>query len=101
MKLKYIYLALKEQGPLKRFFRNFFITKNGWGLFSKYAHYTKNGKEKIGRSTKDKARKMADKMATKTGYYYSVYRCPRCGKWHIGKNRDSTRKSVRDSPNDG
>lgn len=35
MKIKNIILAIKDQGPFKRAFRNFFITRNAWGLFHK------------------------------------------------------------------
>ena len=31
--LKNLYLGIKDQGPFKRFFRNFFITGNARGLF--------------------------------------------------------------------
>lgn len=93
IKLKFILPALKEQLPLKRFIRNWFVTRNGWGLLSKYAHYTKQGKEKVGRSTKEKALAMVKKMGEKHGCYYSTYFCPRCGKWHIGKNRDNKPKN--------
>lgn len=35
IKFKNIYKALKEQLPIKRAFRNFFITGNAWGMFYK------------------------------------------------------------------
>lgn len=86
MKLKYILQALVAQGPFKRFIRNFFITGNAWGMFSKYSHITKTNTPKIGYSTHDKAKLTATKMQTKTGFHYSVYRCIFCGKFHNGKN---------------
>lgn len=89
LNLKYIYLALLEQGPFKRFIRNFFITGNGWGLFSKYSHITKTNTPKIGYSSKDKALVAANKMNKKTGFYYSTYLCIYCNKYHLGRNRDS------------
>jgi predicted RNA-binding Zn-ribbon protein involved in translation (DUF1610 family) len=94
IKVSLILKALYHQGPFKRAFRNFFITGNAWGLFSEYAHVNKAGKPKVGRSSEAKARKMANEMQAKHGYYYSVYFCPRCGKWHIGKNRDSISKHL-------
>jgi len=88
MKLKYIYKAIKSQGPFKRAFTNFIVTGNAWGMFSKRAHWTYDGKEKIGRSTREKAQKMADSMRKKYGNSFSPYYCPWCGKWHIGRNRN-------------
>lgn len=52
IKIKYLGRALKEQLPLKRFYRNFFITKNAWGMFSKYSHINKKGNPKVGYNTK-------------------------------------------------
>jgi hypothetical protein len=48
MKLRNILLALKDQGPPKRFIRNFFITRNAWGLFHINSHIVaKTGKPKV------------------------------------------------------
>jgi len=55
IKLKNIYLGLKDQMPVKRFIKNFFITWNGWGLFSKRSHFRENGKEKVMYRTKKTA----------------------------------------------
>lgn len=92
IKFRYLWRALKEQGPLRRFMYNFFVTGNGWGLFSKWAHYNKKGKEKQGYNTKATAEKSAKAMQEKYGYYYSNYYCPRCGKYHLGRNRSSVQK---------
>ena len=89
MKLQFLYLALKEQGPAKRFVRNFFITRNAWGLFSKRSHFTYNGKEKVRYNTKETAQKVSEKMSKKHGKYFSFYRCIFCGGYHLGKNRDN------------
>ena len=88
MKLKNFILSLKEQGPFGRFFKNFFITRNGWGLFSKYSHINKNGKEKISYK-RSSAIWAAKQMEKKYGYHYSVYKCMFCDGYHIGKNRTS------------
>lgn len=63
--IKNLYLGLKEQGPLKRAFRNFFITGNAWGLFSKYSHVRKDGVPKISYKHKESAIKAAQKMEKK------------------------------------
>ncbi len=86
IKFKYLLLALKEQLPLKRFFRNFFITGNARGIFSKYSHIRKNGQEKVGYSTKEKAVKAAESMSKKYEGIFKTYLCVFCGKYHVGKN---------------
>lgn len=91
IKLRYIIPGLRHQLPLKRLFKNYFITGNGWGLFSKYAHYNKSGKEKVGYNSLKTAKKSAEVMETKYGGHFSVYRCVRCGKFHLGKNRTSVK----------
>lgn len=88
IKLKYLIQALKEQLPLKRLFYNFFVTGNAWGMFSKRAHYTAEGKEKVGYNTKESALNVAEVLGKKRLEYYSTYFCPRCGKYHLGKNRN-------------
>lgn len=90
IKLKNIYLALKDQGPFKRFIRNFFITRNAWGLFYINSHVNQNtGKEKVGYNTKKTALKSAEAMSQKYDKHFSTYRCVYCGKYHLGKNRDN------------
>lgn len=89
MKLKNLYLGLKNQLPLKRLFRNFFITGNGWGLFSKTSHRRRDtGKEKVSYSEKS-AHKAANRMGEKYDKHFSVYKCIYCDGWHIGKNRNN------------
>lgn len=92
IKLRYLFSGLRHQLPWSRLFRNYFITGNGWGLFSKYAHYNKAGKEKIGYNTLKTALKSADVMGTKYKAHFSVYKCVRCGKYHLGKNRTSVKE---------
>jgi len=61
MKLKNVWRALKDQGPLKRFIRNFFITRNAWGLFHKNSHtVAKTGKEKVKYNTRKSAVRAAE-----------------------------------------
>lgn len=88
--LKNLYLGLKDQGPLKRAFKNFFITGNAWGLFSKYSHIRRDtNTSKITYSSKESALKAAKKMGEKRGVHFSVYKCIYCDGYHIGKNRDN------------
>jgi predicted RNA-binding Zn-ribbon protein involved in translation (DUF1610 family) len=94
VKFRYVIPALKQQMPIKRFLRNFFVTGNAWGMFSKHAHYNKKGKEKVGYNTLETANKAAASMKKKYGYHYSVYLCPRCGKYHLGRNRDSIKSGT-------
>lgn len=94
MKLKYIIKALKYQLPFKRLFRNFFITGNGWGMFSIHAHINKKGNPKVGYNTLETALKSANSMQKKYGFHYSSYMCPRCGKFHLGRNRDSIKTGI-------
>lgn len=92
IRLRYILPALKEQLPLKRLLRNFFITRNAWGMFSVYSHYNKKGKEKVGYNTLETAKKSADAMKRKYGFHYSSYKCIRCGKFHLGRNWSSIKE---------
>ncbi len=93
MKLKNLYLALKEQLPLKRFLRNFFVTGNAWGMFSKASHEKQVNEHtvrlKVIYNSKESALKAAQAMSKKTGGYFSAYKCVFCDGWHIGKNRNT------------
>ena len=90
MKIKNIYLALKDQGPISRFFRNL---KNGhvMGLFSIWSHVTKAGKPKISYPSKRSATKAAEAMRKKYNgeVWFSNYKCMRCDGYHVGKNRSA------------
>ena len=87
MKFNNLYLALKEQLPLKRMFRNFVITRNSWGMFSKYSHYRRDrGEPKVSYSL-ESAHRSAKRMSEKHNTYFSVYKCVYCDGYHLGKNR--------------
>lgn len=85
MKLKNVWLALRDQLPLKRMFRNFFITRNAWGLFHINSHISqKTQKPKVQYNTRASALKASISMKKKTGRHFSVYKCMRCDGFHIG-----------------
>lgn len=86
MTIKNLLLALHDQLPLKRFIKNFFITGNSWGMFSKYSHIKKDGKLKQSYPTKIRAVNAANSMKRKYDESYSVYKCLYCDGFHIGKN---------------
>ena len=87
MTIKNLLLALHDQLPLKKFIRNFFITGNAWGMFSKYSHIKKDGKLKQSYPTKIGAINAATLMERKYGENYSAYKCVFCDNYHIGKNK--------------
>lgn len=90
IKLSNLFLALKYQLPLKRMFRNFLITRNGWGMFSMNSHISQStGKPKVPYPTYEQAARAAEKMGKKHGKHFSVYKCVFCDGFHIGKNRDN------------
>lgn len=90
MKLKNLLSALKFQLPLRRFFRNFVITRNAWGLFHKNSHINQStGKLKVSYPTLISALKAQDSMQRKHGRPFSVYKCIYCDGFHIGGNRNS------------
>jgi len=90
MKLKNLYLVVKDQLPAKRFIRNFFITRNAWGLFSINSHISAGtGKPKVTYNTKPTALRAAESMSKKRGVYFSAYKCLLCDGFHLGRNRDN------------
>ena len=89
MKIKNIILGLRDQLPLKRFIRNFFITGNARGLFHRRSHENLEGKPKVMYNTKKTAVRVAKEMSEKHGCYYSNYKCIFCDGYHIGRNRDN------------
>lgn len=90
MKIKNLIKALKDQMPLKRFIRNFFITRNAWGMFYISSHKRRDtGKAKVMYNTKETALKSAEAMSKKKGVHFSTYKCVFCDGYHIGKNRDN------------
>ena len=89
MKLRNLWLALKDQGPFLRFLRNL-LKGHLWGLIHKNSHTSQgSGKPKVMYNTKATAVKSAAAMAKKNGYYYSNYKCVFCDGYHIGRNRDN------------
>ena len=64
MSLKNTYLALRGQFPLSKFCHNFFVTGNGWGLFSIHSHINKRtGKPKMMYITLQDAQKAAESLS--------------------------------------
>lgn len=88
MKLRNIYLALKDQLPLTRLLRNIW-RGHVFGLFHERSHLTHDGRPKVAYSSKASAQKAATKMQAKYGAYFSNYKCMRCDGYHLGKNRDN------------
>jgi|SRR5579859_942177 len=87
---KNLLLVIKDQLPLKRFIRNFFITRNAWGLFHVNSHVAQGtGKPKVAYNTKKSAVKAAESMGKKHGKHFSPYKCLHCSGFHIGRNRDN------------
>jgi hypothetical protein len=90
VKFKNLILALKDQGPFKRAFRNFFITGNAWGLFHINSHIRQDTQlPKVMYNTKETALKSAEAMGKKRGTYFSVYKCAYCDGYHLGRNREN------------
>lgn len=88
MKIKNIFLALLGQLPLKRFWQNFFVNGNGWGLFSINSHINKKtGQPKITYGSLESGRKAAESLSRKYGRDVSAYKCMFCDGYHIGNNR--------------
>ncbi|AXQ69409.1 hypothetical protein HOU02_gp316 [Caulobacter phage CcrBL9] len=83
-----LFQALKEQLPLTRLLRNFFVTGNAWGMFHANSHIVgATGKPKAVHPTKASAEKAAASMAKKHGGVFRPYKCVYCTGYHIGKNR--------------
>ena len=88
MKIRNIYLALKDQLPISRFIRN--LRKGHLiGLFSRRSHENTDGKPKISYGSKESAQKAANAMMKKRGLYFSNYKCVWCDGYHIGKNSEN------------
>lgn len=81
-------LAIRDQLPVGRALRNFFVTGIAWGLFSPNSHLLlSSGLPKIAYSSKEKALKAAGKMQAKHGGRFSAYKCAFCDGYHIGRSR--------------
>jgi hypothetical protein len=90
MRLRNLILCFKDQLPIRRFIKNFCITRNAWGLFHKNSHVSQgSGKPKVMYNTKATAEKAALSMKKKHGYHYSPYKCLWCDGYHIGRNRSN------------
>ena len=88
MKIRNLYLALKDQLPISRFIRN--LCKGHLiGLFSRRSHENANGNPKISYGSKQSAVKAAEAMKKKRGVHFSNYKCVWCDGFHIGKNSEN------------
>lgn len=88
MKLRNLYLALKHQLPLSRAFRNFVITRNAWGMFSKSAHVVQaTGKLKVQYNSIESATRAAGSMGKKYEGNFRPYKCVFCDGFHVGKTK--------------
>lgn len=93
IKWKNFKIWIKDQIKRKRFFVNFFITRNAWGAFSINSHINQKTRQpKIMFNTIESAQKVAEKMSKKHGVHFSYYKCLFCDGYHIGKNRDNKYK---------
>lgn len=88
IKIRNIYLALKDQLPVKRLVRNL-LKGHVLGLLHKRSHQNESGKPKVSYPTKDSAQRAAQSMSKKRGLYFSNYKCMLCDGYHIGKNREN------------
>jgi hypothetical protein len=93
MKIKNIFLGLKDQLPLIRLIKNIF-KGHVFGLFNKRSHFRDTGNPKVMYNTKETAIKSANAMSKKNGVYFSNYKCIFCDGYHIGKNRDNKDKQI-------
>ena len=90
MNIRNLILVIQDQMPVKRFIRNFLVTRNAWGLFHINSHIAQGtGKPKVAYNTKKSAVKAAEAMGKKYGKHYSPYKCAHCSGFHVGKNRDN------------
>lgn len=91
------FLVIKDQMPLSRFIRNFFLTRNAWGLFYKSSHISQGTNlPKVKYNTKKSADKAALAMMRKQNVWFSNYKCLRCDGYHVGKTR---RREIENDPN--
>ena len=90
IKFKNFKIWFKDQVKRKRFFYNFFISRNAWGAFSINSHINQHtGQPKVTYNTLKTALKSAEAMSKKCGTHFSTYKCLFCDGYHIGKNRDN------------
>lgn len=84
IKLKNVYLALKDRMPLKRIWRDIW-TGNMRGLFHIRSHQNHSGTPKVIYNKKSTAERAAKDMALKRGVHFSNYKYVFCDGYHIGK----------------
>ena len=83
MKLKNLIAAIKYQG-----FKEFFVSGNGWGIFSKNSHTNQHTKkDKVCYNTEASALKAVAAMNKKYGGNLVPYKCAFCDGYHIGNNK--------------
>ncbi len=91
--------AVCDQLSRKGALRNIFVTRNAFGIFSRYSHIARgSGKPKMSYPSRKVALRAADAMGGKYGVHFSVYKCAWCDGWHVGKNAQN---KVRPEPEDG
>ena len=74
IKPKYIGCWLKDQLSQPGYFRNLFVYRSVWGVFSIYSHIRRSdGRSKIAYPTREKARKAAEDMGKKYKTYFVAY----------------------------
>lgn len=86
MKLKNIYLALKDQLPWRRLWRNL-LNGRVTGLIHPRTHLNASGSPKVKYGSKKSATKAATQMSAKVGVPFGNWKCIHCDGFHIGKNR--------------
>lgn len=87
MKIKNIFLWLREKLSDPHFLRNLFSYRKMWGAFSIYSHKRRSdGKPNISYSSHKKAVKAAESMSRKYGVPFIAYKCLFCDGWHIAKD---------------
>ncbi len=93
MKIKNLYLGLKDQMPFMRFIKNL-MKGHVLGLFSKRSHLRDTGEPKVTYNTKATAIKSAKKLSKRYGTHFSNYKCIFCDGYHLGKNRSNKTKKA-------
>ena len=90
IKYRNLKIWLVDQIKRKRWFTNFFITRNAWGAFSINSHINQHtGQPKVIYNSVKSAQKAADSMSKKRGVHFSFYKCLFCDGYHVGKNREN------------
>jgi hypothetical protein len=94
--MRNLILAIWEQGPPRRAWKNFVITRNAWGMFHRNSHFRQDtGEPKIMYNRKKSAVKAAESMTNKYGdKHFKVYKCVFCNGYHVGKNNYKRQKMV-------